>query len=246
MEFTGFWVARGGNKSRSPTHLEGALLMTSTGMPMPRPRGPMSQLLGEALAGRSTAWADLLDCVRVVAPATLVADDDAQISLLVLYELHYRGIVGVCERWEWDPSLLAVRGVLKERFEAGIRARTVVPVLDDRGVAETLFNFTAPSPGRDAGLAGFLAHQGTVENYREFLTHRSAYHLKEADPHTWAIPRLAGSVKAALVEVQSDEYGGGRSERMHCTLFADTMRALHLDPSYGRYIISCRVSCWPE
>ena len=37
--------------------------------------------------------------------------------------------------------------------------------------------------------------------------HRSAYQLKEADPHTWAIPRLSGSVKAALVEV---EWGAGR------------------------------------
>ena len=59
--------------------------------------------------------------------------------------------------------------------------------------------------------------------------HRSAYQLKEADPHSWAIPRLAGRPKAALVEVQADEYGGGRADRIHAGLFADTMEALGLD-----------------
>ena len=50
--------------------------------------------------------------------------------------------------------------------------------------------------------------------------HRSAYQLKEADPHSWALPRLSGPPKAALVEVQADEYGGGRPERIHAELFA--------------------------
>src|SRR5918995_1316779 len=42
--------------------------------------------------------------------------------------------------------------------------------------------------------------------------------------------------KAALVEVQADEYGGGRSDRVHATLFARAMRALDLDPTYGAYL----------
>ena len=70
----------------------------------------------------------------------------------------------------------------------------------------------------------------------EFVVHRSAYQLKEADPHSWAIPRLAGPPKAALVEIQADEYGGGRPERVHAQLFADTMAALGLDSAYGAYL----------
>ena len=66
--------------------------------------------------------------------------------------------------------------------------------------------------------------------------HRSAYQLKEADPHSWAIPRLSGAPKAALVEIQADEYGGGRPERMHARLFADAMDAMGLDPAYGAYL----------
>jgi hypothetical protein len=49
------------------------------------------------------------------------------------------------------------------------------------------------------------------------------------------IPRLRGRAKAALVEIQADEYGGGRPAGMHSSLFAATMRALGLDDSYGAY-----------
>jgi hypothetical protein len=36
--------------------------------------------------------------------------------------------------------------------------------------------------------------------------------------------------------VQADEYGGGRPERVHSTLFARAMRALDLDSTYGAYL----------
>jgi hypothetical protein len=81
-----------------------------------------------------------------------------------------------------------------------------------------------------------MKSNATLEQFREFLIHRSAYQLKEADPHSWAIPRLDGAAKAALVEVQADEYGGGRPERVHSTLFAKAMKALDLDPAYGAYL----------
>ena len=68
------------------------------------------------------------------------------------------------------------------------------------------------------------------------MIQRSIYTRKEADPHSWAIPRLTGRAKAALVEVQSDEYGAGRPDRIHAEIFARTMRGLGLDDSYGAYI----------
>ena len=62
------------------------------------------------------------------------------------------------------------------------------------------------------------------------------YQLKEADPHSWAIPRPSGPPKAALIAIQTDEYGGGDPARMHAQLLAATMDALGLDPSYGAYV----------
>ncbi|MBB5820932.1 hypothetical protein F4562_003994 [Streptosporangium becharense] len=85
-------------------------------------------------------------------------------------------------------------------------------------------------------LSAYLQREADLEQFREFVVHRSIYHLKEADPHTWAIPRLRGQAKAALVEIQTDEYGGGRAERMHAELFRVTMRRLGLDDSYGAYL----------
>ncbi|MEO6713028.1 MAG: iron-containing redox enzyme family protein, partial [Mycobacteriales bacterium] len=87
-------------------------------------------------------------------------------------------------------------------------------------------------------LSSHLMRLASVEQFRAFLMQRSIYHLKEADPHTWVIPRLAGRTKAALVEIQADEYGGGRPGRMHAELFARTLRAAGLDATYGAY--------WPE
>jgi hypothetical protein len=85
-------------------------------------------------------------------------------------------------------------------------------------------------------LSGFIGDEATLDQIREFLIHRSAYQLKEADPHSWVIPRLRGPAKAALVEIQSDEYGGGRPDRVHSYLFERALVALGLDGAYGAYI----------
>lgn len=77
---------------------------------------------------------------------------------------------------------------------------------------------------------------GDLKQAKEFLIHKSVYQLKEADPHSWAIPRLTGRAKSALVEIQADEYGGGRVGQMHSELFACTMDGLGLDSSFGAYI----------
>ena len=85
-------------------------------------------------------------------------------------------------------------------------------------------------------LSRYLEREGTLDQMHEFLVHRSAYQLKEADPHAWAIPRLSGPPKAALVEIEADEFGGGRAERVHATLFAEAMAAVGLDARYGAYL----------
>ncbi|MFD9741823.1 iron-containing redox enzyme family protein [Umezawaea sp. NPDC059074] len=198
-------------------------------MRLPKPRGPVSAALVEGL-GRTTPLA---------APAAsstdaVVHDDDLQLALWICYEMHYRGFDGVDDAWEWEPSLIALRRTLEERWLAGLR-RLVPPVeVEPDRVPAALAELVAADDGPP--LAGFLQREATREQFREFVALRSVYHLKEADPHSWAIPRLEGAPKAALVEIQTDEYGGGRVERMHSELFRDVMRALDLDDTYGRYV----------
>ena len=211
---------------------------TFDGMKLPSPRGPLSRLLGDWLNGASTIDVAATTAAVDALTGDPLADDDLQISLWTLYELHYRGFEGVDDTWEWSPELLAVRGRLEKRFENRLRELTGESVGSMVGselpLAETLFAFCAdfegPSPSR------LLLREATLEQMQTFLAHRSVYALKEADPTTFALPRLTGAAKVALAEVQYDEYGAGRAERLHQDMFAATMEASGLDPTYGRYV----------
>lgn len=222
-------------------------------LPLPRPRGPVSAALlavltagpprapgaldgspsdGDRLAPLRRALTDAL-----AAESVLLRDADLQLALTVLYELHHRGVDGVDDDWEWDPGLLAVRATLEVPFEAAVRARATHPecgARDAAGVARWLFDLAA-ADGPPA-LARYVARRADAAQAREVLVLKSLYQLREADPHTWAIPRLAGAPKAALVEIQADEYGGGQPGRMHAELFARTLRGAGLDDTYGRYV----------
>jgi hypothetical protein len=190
----------------------------------------LSECVIEALAARGGEFR---------APPVLVGapldDDDLHLALYVCYELHYRSFADVEDRWEWHPDLIAFRTELEAAFLEGLRA--AVPAraeIEPSDVADLLFELSeadsAPS------LSSYLQREGTLEEFREFVIHRSAYQLKEADPHTWAIPRLRGAAKAAMVEIQADEYGSGRSDRAHSALFAKAMDELDLDSTYGAYL----------
>ena len=164
-----------------------------------------------------------------------LTDDDLHLALYVLYELHYRGFANVDEAWEWEPSLLGVRAQLERAFLDALilDVGPVAPVLPG-DVEERLHQLIAAFDG--PSLSSYMESDGTLDQMREFAVHRSAYQLKEADPHTWGIPRLTGEAKAAMVEIQADEYGNGRLGAMHSELFATTMRELGLDTTYGAYL----------
>jgi heme oxygenase-like protein len=199
---------------------------------LPSPRGAVSEML----LARLVREPHVLPRVTPPPPADVLADEDLQLALYLCYELHYRGLPSVDERWEWNPSLLRLRAELEDRFEHGLMdavpfvAETLPASQIDLALREVAEDEEEPS------LSSFIRSRASLEQVREFLIHRSAYQLKEADPHTWAIPRLSGAPKAALIEVQIDEYGRGRQEWIHAELFARAMRAVGLDDEYGAYL----------
>ncbi|MEW2304696.1 iron-containing redox enzyme family protein [Streptomyces sp. NPDC006655] len=199
-----------------------------TGAPLPAPRGPLSAALLAALRGSPVPDP----------PPPLPADpygDDLQLSLYVLYELHYLGFDGVPDDREWDPRLLALRAALEARFLHALR--TDVPVELTATAARALDELQLEPVGEvDGSLSHFLRDHGTLDHFRQYAAVRSLYHLKEADPHAWVIPRLRGRAKAAMVAVEFDEFGGGRADEIHAQLFADLMADLGLDTSYGHYL----------
>src|SRR4051812_7525186 len=94
-------------------------------MKLPRGRGPVSEELVEALR---LPPHDLRSGLPDRFAAGYVLDDeDLQLTLHVCYELHYQGWDGVDDRWEWNPSLLALRAVAEERFEDCLRRLVPVP-----------------------------------------------------------------------------------------------------------------------
>ncbi|GAA4946769.1 iron-containing redox enzyme family protein [Actinoplanes utahensis] len=208
-------------------------------MKLPTARGPVSEALITALA-RAPHDLDPGLAAGFGPAAGAITDEDLQLSLFVLYELAYRGWDGVDDAWEWEPSLIRVRTAAEERFETALRSLTgpyadvVPPEPAPADVARTLVAITESDDG--PSLSKYVRGQATLEQFREFATHRSIYQLREADPHTFTIPRLAGAAKAALIEIQIDEYGSGRVHRMHQELFKSTMTWLGLDITYGGYV----------
>lgn len=208
-----------------------------------RERGPISCQVIQALLTPPhhalAALEKLLETTRqtLVDTSDVARDEDLQLALFILYGLHYGDTVAVDDEWEWQPTLVAVRLEIERAFERYLRASVSVPnvpACEREAVAAALFELTAPDAG--PSVSRYAAKNATDQQLREFVVHRSIYTLKEADPHSWAIPRLSGRAKAALVEIQADEYGGGRVDQMHSTIFAGTMRALGLDDRYGSYV----------
>jgi heme oxygenase-like protein len=197
---------------------------------LPPARGAITERLFARWRGEHNdagqGWGPLVD--RVICGA---ADDDAQLALHCIYELSYRGFDGVDERFETDPCTQQARAHLEARFEAELRAATGdLPHDACEYLAGVASASGAPS------LSAYMENHGKLSELREFVVHRSAYQLKEADPHSWGYPRLAGRAKAAFVTIQHDEYGRGRPGAAHAELFAHTMTALDLDAAYGHYL----------
>lgn len=199
-------------------------------MRLPAARGPYSAAVIGNLRGEQGAprrWSGSTDTV---------ADGDFQLALWVLYALHYRGFDDTVDDAEWDPVLINARRDLERGFEAALldSVRPHLAAAQGSDIVERIESLIDSFSGES--VADFLKRHGTAEQIREVLAHRSVLQLKEADPYSWVIPRLSGTPKVALVELQFDEYGDGRPERLHQRLYERTMREVGLDADFGAYV----------
>lgn len=202
--------------------------------PVPAPRGPLSGALFAWWDGHSTGAeveteARTARHLDVVDPLT---DDDLHLALWACYQLHYGGLAGVPDAMEWDPATLAFRARLEASFESALRREHDTADLPTDPVAALDVVRTWPGPP----LARTVEDEGTLAHLREFATHRSAYQLKEADGHTFGLPRLRGPGRAAMIEIQADEYGEGVPGEAHSELFAAAMEELGLCADEAHYV----------
>lgn len=195
-------------------------------MLVPKARGELSESLFRFLRQDP----DLVENVPDVPPTDR---DDAQIALWTMYELHYSGFEDVDDEMEWHPRVLELRRTLERSFERELRARHTA-VTPQGPFADALFAFVADHGG--PSLATHIHRNADRGQVLELLRHRSIYHLKESDPTTWVVPRLPTAAKAALMELQYDEYGQGDPNRLHAHLFELGLEASGLRSDYGAYL----------
>ena len=201
-------------------------------MQLPRERGPISRHVITSLA----AGADPAPTLALRLNGVL-EDDDAQLALWTLYELHYRGFDGVHPDREWDLGLLELRRTIERQFELELReaTRELLATLPSTGdVGEQVLALVAGDDSPSA--ASFLQRHASLEQMLDYLRERSVQQLKESDPQSFVLPRIDGPAKVALAELQYDEYGGGRPAHLHAALYAQALEASGLDPTYGAYI----------
>jgi hypothetical protein len=195
-------------------------------MLLPKARGELSEALFDALRSEPGEVPDL----KRVEPTDA---GDIHIALWAMYELHYSGFEDVDDEMEWHPGVLGLRRRLERDFERELRARQPATTLAEP-FAESLFAFIADHDG--PSIAAYVQRKADREQVLELLRHRSIYHLKESDPTAWVVPRLPTAPKAALMELQYDEYGGGNPNRLHAHLFALGLEASGLRPDPYAYI----------
>lgn len=198
---------------------------------LPQSRGPLSAAVTSFLGDPERSVPGSLNVP--IACADPVTDDDFQLAMWICYELHYRGFDDVAGDLEWSPAVIAFRGRLEHDLLEALRSNAAVPPSDAQA-AERLRDLVESDDGPQ--LSRHLQTQATLTHFREWAVHRSVYQLKEADPHTWVIPRLSGRAKAALVSIQMDEYGDGDQARMHSELYRDLLRGVGLSDEYGYYV----------
>ncbi len=197
-------------------------------MRMPKPRGPLSEWVTSRLAD------DTARDRRSTAPRADSWDDEA-IALWTLHELSYRGFEDASDSAERHPDVLEVRHDLEAGLEDRLRSRWTGPrAVDPADVPSALEALVAADDG--PSLADHVRRRADLDQVREMLRQRSVYQLKEADPTTWVVPRLPVRAKAALMELQFDEYGNGNPNRLHAHLFARGLESVGLRSEYGAYV----------
>ncbi|WP_336789689.1 iron-containing redox enzyme family protein [Gordonia malaquae] len=195
---------------------------------LPDSRGPVSKRIVNAVRASTGDAPTAIDVPDDLDPW----GEDVQLALLVCHELHYRGWSDAGRDCEWDPAVISARTRLEDMFLDAV-ADEAAQLLGEGSADDQLGALARAVP---SGVTAHLKRHGTEDEFNDYFAARSMYHLKEADPHAWAIPRLSRTAKAAFVAVEYDEYGAGRGERVHQELFAELLSSMNLDDGYLAYL----------
>jgi len=195
---------------------------------LPWPRGPLSEYVIATFRSKSGS-------PRLMPPVNVgnaIGDDDLQLALFLCYELHYRDVASA--EWEWDPAFLSFRAELERSFYEELRELTATPPARHPTLVQELDAVVSAYPS--TSISDFLCRRGTIDELREYCIHLSVSKLKYSDAQAFGVARLQGAAKAAMVQIQFGDHGGGSSAHSATSLFGEMLTSLRLDPSYGAYV----------
>lgn len=167
--------------------------------------------------------------------------DAAHRALYVLGAQQGWSPVGAVRENEHDLTLAAVRLELERGFEAQLARSATVPAdlpADPEAFGPWLEELatTREMPFEGPSLGAHHREHTTLDQLREVVAQRSLFFLKEPDPWTMVIPSLHGRAKAGLIDLILDEYGWGRYDQMHSTVYEVLMGKLGLETGYDHYV----------
>jgi Iron-containing redox enzyme len=180
---------------------------------LPPPRGPLtSSLLNYLLRDPARTRINPARLTWSGATTEATTDHDLQLALWLAYELHYRGLAGVDDAWEWHSGLVEVISEWEALMLDALSSITDGPwvSVEPGALAPRLFELVA-ADGRPS-LSETLMRDATVDQFREFLVHR------------------------AMVTIQADEYGSGGTGAMYAQLFRSLLADWGLATRYGHYV----------
>ncbi len=197
------------------------------------------------LAGDPGAAEALVGGARALADAAFDDGDEpaleqAHRSLYLLYAQDAWSPLSAPRANQHDLTIAAVLLELEAGFE---RSLARVPLPDDLPedpeafgpwLADLALQRELPQLP-PTGMGPFIRDEITLDQLREIVAQRSLFFLKEPDPWAMVIPSLQGPAKAGLLDLLLDEYGWGRHDHMHSTVYEDLMRRLELDTTYDAY-----------
>jgi hypothetical protein len=183
-----------------------------------------------------------LDAVHAIAQRAFLADDPDSL------EQAHKYLYAIYAERIWrnpftriSPSLERARAILEAGFRAQLerRRRDAGIKLDPPKQAELATWFeslvTGENPFDDETWGGYLRERASLDAMKSVVKQRSLFFLREPDPWIHAVPTIAGHAKAGLIDLLLDEYGWGKFDHMHSTVYARVMTALDLDATLDNY-----------
>ena len=179
---------------------------------LPWARGPLSEAIIAALQSESRR----LDPPPEVNVQEPLRDDDFQLALYLCYAAQQRDRMGL--DGEWDVNLFWFRAHLENIFMTRLR-EVITPRFHRRpfDVASEINQLIFAS--QRISVSSYFVNNGTLDQFREFCAHQSVSQLRENGLTAPAVSRPFGEASTSSSQ-----------------LFAATMSALGLDPSYGSYV----------